>query len=249
MARLTHKAAVITGGSTGIGFQTAKQFVAEGARVIITGQDENRLQSAAQELGEAVIPVRADVRSLADLESLAGRVKGEFGGLDILFANAGIGMFAPLEAIDEAFYDDQFNVNVKGVFFTVQKLADLLNEGASVILNASAVHEKGAAMGSVYFATKAAVRSLARSLAAELASRQIRVNVVSPGFVPTNFQGKMRLPSEVLDHFADSVKQSAPLGRFGKPEEIAAGVVFLASDESSYMTATDLVIDGGYMNV
>ncbi|PSB13497.1 short-chain dehydrogenase [filamentous cyanobacterium CCP2] len=247
MARLANKTAVITGGTSGIGFETAQQFVAEGARVIITGQNDDRLQAAVKELGEAVIPVRADVRSLLDLESLTARVKAELGGLDILFANAGIGLFAPLQAIDEAFYDDQFNINVKGVFFTVQKLAELLNEGASVILNASAVHEKGAAMGSVYFATKAAVRSLARSLAAELASRQIRVNAIRPGLVPTNFQSN--LPPEALNRFGDYVKQSAPLGRFGKPEEIAAGVVFLASDESSYMTATDLVVDGGFMNV
>jgi NAD(P)-dependent dehydrogenase (short-subunit alcohol dehydrogenase family) len=147
MARLANKTAVITGGTSGIGFETAQQFVAEGARVIITGQNDDRLQAAAKELGEAVIPIRVDVRSLLDLESLAARVKAEFGGLDILFANAGIGLFAPLQAIDEAFYDDQFDINVKGVFFTVQKLAELLNEGASVILNASAVHEKGAAMG------------------------------------------------------------------------------------------------------
>jgi NAD(P)-dependent dehydrogenase (short-subunit alcohol dehydrogenase family) len=249
MARLNNKTAVITGGTTGIGFETAKQFVVEGARVIITGQNEERLQSAAKELGETVIPVRADVRSLHDLNALAAQVKAEFGGLDILFANAGIGLFAPLDAIDELFYDDQFDINVKGVFFTVQKLAELLNEGASVILNASAVNEKGAAMGSVYFATKAAVRSLARTLAAELASRKIRVNALSPGFVPTNFQSKMGLAPEVLDSFGDYIKQSAPLGRFGRPEEIAPGAVFLASDESSYMTAADLVVDGGFMNV
>lgn len=249
MTRLTNKTAVITGGTTGIGFETAKQFVAEGARVIVTGQNEERLKSAVNELGEAVIPVRADVRSLHDLGALAVRVKAEFGKLDILFANAGIGLFAPLTAIDEVFYDNQFDINVKGVFFTVQKLTELLNDGASVILNASAVNEKGAAMGSVYFATKAAVRSLARTLSAELASRQIRVNAISPGFVPTNFQSKMGLPPEALNSFGDYVKQSAPLGRFGKPEEIAAGVVFLASDESSYMTAADLVIDGGFMNV
>ncbi|MDM9383887.1 SDR family oxidoreductase [Chlorogloeopsis sp. ULAP01] len=249
MTRLTNKTAVITGGTTGIGFETAKQFIAEGARVILTGQNEERLQTAGSELGEAVIPIRADVRSLHDLDVLAARVKAEFGQLDILFANAGIGLFAPLAAIDEGFYDDQFDINVKGVFFTVQKLAKLLNDGASVILNASAVNEKGAAMGSVYFATKAAVRSLARTLAAEFASRQVRVNAISPGFVPTNFQSKMRLPPEALDSFGSYVKQSAPLGRFGKPEEIAASVVFLASDESSYMTAADLVVDGGFMNV
>ncbi|MBD2074607.1 SDR family oxidoreductase [Phormidium sp. FACHB-592] len=249
MARLTNKTAVITGGTTGIGFATAKQFVAEGAQVLITGQDEERLRFAAKELGERVILVRADVRSLPDLDTLAARVQAEFGGLDILFVNAGIGLFAPLESIDEGFYDDQFDINVKGVFFTVQKLAALLHEGASVILNASAVNEKGAAMGSVYFATKAAVRSLARTLAAELAVRQIRVNALSPGFVPTNFQGKMGLLPEVLDSFGSYIKQAAPLGRFGRPEEIAPGAVFLASDESSDMTAADLVIDGGFMNV
>jgi NAD(P)-dependent dehydrogenase (short-subunit alcohol dehydrogenase family) len=247
MARLNNKTAVITGGTTGIGFETAKQFVREGARVIITGQNKERLQLAAKELG--VTPARVDVRSLHELNALAAQVKAEFGGLDILFANIGIGLFAPLDAIDESFYDDQFDINVKGVFFTVQKLAEILNEGASVILNASAVSEKGAAMGSVYFATKAAVRSLARTLAAELASRKIRVNALSPGFVTTNFQSKMGLAPEVLNSFGNYIKQSAPLGRFGTPEEIALSAVFLASDESSYMTAADLVVDGGFMNV
>jgi NAD(P)-dependent dehydrogenase (short-subunit alcohol dehydrogenase family) len=249
MARLHDKTAVITGGTTGIGFETAKQFIGEGARVIITGQNGDRLQAAAQALGSKAIPVRADVRSRSDLNGLAAQVKEEFGRLDILFANAGIGYFAPLETIDEALYDNQFDINVKGVFFTVQTLLNLMNEEASIILNASAVNEKGVAMGSVYFATKAAVRSLARTLAAELASRKIRVNALSPGFVPTNFQSKMGLPPEVLTNFGNYIKQSAPLERFGKPEEIAAGAVFLASDESSYMTAADLVVDGGYMNV
>lgn len=249
MGRLNNKTAVITGGTTGIGFETAKHFVAEGARVIITGQNEERLQTAAIELGAKVIPVRADVRSLSDLDNLAQRIKSEFGGLDILFANAGIGFFAPIEAINETVYDSQFDVNVKGVFFTVQKLSPLLNQGASVILNASSVNEKGVAMGSIYFATKAAVRSFARTLAAELGSRQIRVNAISPGLIPTNFQGKMGLSQEALEGFGDYIKQTAPLGRVGKPEEIAAAVVFLASDDSSYMTAADLVVDGGYMNV
>lgn len=155
MDRLKGKTAVITGGTTGLGFETARQFLAEGARVIITGQHRERLATAAQELGALAIPVHTDVRSLSDLTTLSRRVQEEFGWLDILFANAGIGSFAPLEAIDEKFYDNQFDINVKGVFFTVQTLAGLLNEGASVILNASAVHEKGMAMGSVYFATKA----------------------------------------------------------------------------------------------
>lgn len=249
MARLTGKTAVITGGTTGIGFETAKQFLAEGANVFITGQNEERLQAAAQQLGAGVTPVRADVRSLSDLDALATQIREAGGGVDILFANAGIGSFAPIESVDEAFYDDQFDINVKGVFFTVQKLVHELNEGASVILNASAVHEKGMAMGSVYFASKAAVRSLARSLAAELGPRNIRVNAVSPGLVMTNFQAKMGLPQEAIDGLAEMITKAAPLARLGKQEEIAAAVVFLASDESSYMTATDLVVDGGFMNV
>ncbi len=249
MARLQGKTALITGGSTGIGFETAKQYLAEGAKVIITGSNETRLETAVSQLGENATAIRADVRSLSDLEHLAQRVKEEFGNFDILFANAGIGYFAALEDVDEAFYDNQFDINVKGVFFTVQKLVGLLNEGASIILNASAVNEKGAPMGSLYFASKAAVRSLARSLAAELAPRQIRVNALSPGIVRTSFQSKLEMPAEAFEGFIDYVKQTAPLGREGKPEEIAKAAVFLGSDESSYMTAADLVVDGGYMNV
>ena len=249
MERLNNKTAVITGGTTGIGFATAKLFIREGARVIITGRNEVRLQNAVNELGENAIAVKADVRSLSELDTLAARVKEEFGSLDILFANAGIGYFSPLEQVDEQFYNNQFDINVKGVFFTVQKLAGLLNEKASVILNASAVNAKGAATGSIYFATKAAVRSFARSLAAELGSRHVRVNAISPGIVRTEFQGKMDLPSEAIEGFMDAVIQTTPLKREGTVNEIAKAAVFLASDESSYMTAADLVVDGGYMNV
>ena len=247
--KLQNKTAVITGGTTGIGFATAKQFIEEGARVIITGRDEGRLINAVEQLGKKAIAVQADVRSLTDLDNLAKKVKQEFGSLDILFANAGIGQFSPLEQIDEEFYDNQFDINVKGVFFTVQKLSGLLNPKASVILNASAVNAKGAATGSVYFATKAAVRSLARSLAAELGERHIRVNAISPGIVRTEFQGKMDLPPEAVEGFISAVKQAAPLRRDGEVNEIAKAVTFLASDDSSYMTASDLVVDGGYMNV
>ncbi|MGF1491980.1 MAG: SDR family oxidoreductase [Microcoleaceae cyanobacterium] len=249
MTRLANKTAVITGGSTGIGFETAKQFIAQGARVIITGQNAARLTAAAETLGENAIPVKADVRSLSDLDYLATEVETHFGKLDILFANAGIGYFTPLEQVDEALYDNQFDINVKGVFFTVQKLVGLLNEGASVILNASAVNEKGMAMGSVYFATKAAVRSFARALAAELGPRTIRVNSLSPGIVRTNFDSKLDLPDGAFEGFIETVVKAAPLGREGTTDDIAKAAVFLASDESSYMTATDLLVDGGFMNV
>ena len=249
MARLLGKKAVITGASTGIGFATAKEFIAEGATVIITGQNEARLTDAAKQLGEKAISVRADVRSLEDLDNLAARVKAEFGSIDILFANAGVGQFSPLGQINEEFYNHQFDINVKGVFFTVQKLSNLLSPRASVILNASAVNTKGAATGSVYFATKAAVRSFARSLAAELGDRNIRVNAISPGIVRTEFQGKMGLPKEAVEGFINVVRQASPLHRDGEASEIAKAVVFLASEDSAYMTANDLVVDGGYMNV
>lgn len=249
MERLNNKTAVITGGTTGIGFATAQLFIREGARVIITGRNEARLQNAIAKLGQNAIAVKADVRSLSELDTLAAKVREEFGNLDILFANAGIGYFSSLEQVNEQFYDNQFDINVKGVFFTVQKLAGLFNDGASVILNASAVNAKGVATGSIYFATKAAVRSLARSLAAELGSRNIRVNTLSPGIVRTEFQSKLDLPDEVFEGFINMVTQTAPLHREGKVGEMAQAAVFLASNESSYMTAADLVVDGGYMNV
>ncbi len=249
MTRLTNKTAVITGGTTGIGFETAQQFIAQGARVIITGRNQDRLNEAAQALGENAIPVKADVKSLSDLDFLATQVRDIFGELDILFVNAGIGYFTPIEQVDEAFYDNQFDINVKGVFFTIQKLLGFLKAGSSVILNASAVNQKGVAMGSLYFATKAAVRSFARSMAAELGPRKIRVNTISPGIVRTHFADKLDLPEDAFEGFIDYVVNIAPLGREGQASEIAQAVVFLASDESSYMTAADLVVDGGYMNV
>lgn len=248
--RLAGKTAVITGGTTGIGYATAHRFLDEGASVLITGASDERVKAAVQELARGVVGFRADVRSLVDLEMLAATVRNACpDGLDILFANAGVGTFKSIEAVDEADFDTQFDINVRGVFFTVQRLLPLLRPGASIILNASAVSEKGLTMSSVYAATKAAVRSLARSFAAELGPRGIRVNAISPGLIPTEFQAKMGLAAETLKGFEGFVTQAAPLGRAGRPDEIAAAAVFLASDNSSYMTATDLLVDGGYMNV
>lgn len=217
--------------------------------MIVIGQDEGRLAEAARKLGDGAVAVRADVRSLADIEALAARVKEEFGGLDVLFANSGFATFIPLEQVDEQVFDSQFDVNVKGLYFTIQRLAGLLNPGASVILNASAVNGKGLAGASVYSATKAAVRSFARSLAAELSPRGVRVNAISPGYVPTPIQGKMGLSPEQIDEFETGITQTLPLRRAGRSDEIASAVVFLASGDSSYVTGADLTVDGGFMNV
>jgi NAD(P)-dependent dehydrogenase (short-subunit alcohol dehydrogenase family) len=247
--RLANKTAVITGGTTGLGFATARLFIQEGARVLITGKDEERLAKAARELGAAAIPVRADVRRLEDLDGLAQRAREAFAHVDVLFANAGIGGAVPMEQVTEAFFDDVFDTNVKGMFFTVQKLAGLLKPGSSVILNSSTVSTKGAPASTTYFATKAAVRSLSRTLAVELAPRGVRVNALSPGMVPTEFMGKMGVTPEVLNGFYELVKAATPLRRVGEAEEIAKAALFLASDESSFMTASDLVVDGGYRDI
>jgi NAD(P)-dependent dehydrogenase (short-subunit alcohol dehydrogenase family) len=247
--RFANKTAVVTGATTGLGFATAQALVEEGARVIITGQDEVRLAAAARRLGPNAIPVRADVRKLGELDTLALRVRERFDRIDVLFANAGVGGFLPIEHMDEASFDKLFDVNVKGLYFTVQKLIGLLKPGSSIILNSSALNAKGVAAASVYIATKAAVRSLARSLAAELGPRGIRVNSLSPGMVMTDFQKKLGMSQEGLDGMSTTVTKASPLGRTGKADEIARAVLFLASDESSYMTAADFVVDGGYMNV
>ncbi len=248
--RLHNKTAIVTGASTGLGYDIARQFLEEGAKgVIITGTNQQRLEEAAASLGDRAVPVVADVRKRADLDALAAKAKAAFGAVDILVANAGVGSFAPIEQVDEAAFDNQFDINVKGVYFTVQAALPVLSDGASILLTASAVHEKGFPTGSVYFATKAAVRSLARTFAAELAPRGIRVNSLSPGLVPTPFVGKMGMPADVLEGFSAQVTGLTPLGRTGTPEEIGGAAVFLASGEASYVTGADLTVDGGFMNV
>jgi NAD(P)-dependent dehydrogenase (short-subunit alcohol dehydrogenase family) len=249
--RLDGKTAVVTGGTTGIGYETARRFLAEGvSALVITGQDLARLDAAAASLGPKVTAVRADLRSNDGNDRLAERVQQALGGpLDVLFANAGIGFFGPVDTVEADFFDSQFAINVRGLFFSVQKLLPLMASGGSIVLNASAVHGKGLAGGHVYFATKAAVRSFARTLAAELAPRGIRVNTVSPGMIPTPFVGKMGLPQEVLAEFGRQVVAQTPLGRTGTPEEVAAAVTFLASPEASYITAADLPVDGGWSGV
>jgi NAD(P)-dependent dehydrogenase (short-subunit alcohol dehydrogenase family) len=249
MSKLNDKVAVITGGSSGIGLATARRFIADGARVVITGRGQETLNAAVAELGDRATGIRGDVANLEDLDRVFARIKEQFGRVDVLFANAGIAPLVPFEVVTEAHFDGLFDINVRGLFFTVQKALPLLSKGASVILNASIVAQSGLPNTSIYSATKAAVRSLGRTLAAELSPRGIRVNVVSPGLIETPLWGKVGLSQDELDAFGAQVVQQTPLGRPGRPEEIAGTVAFLASDDASYFTGADLVADGGLIQV
>jgi len=249
MHRLNNKIAVVTGGSSGIGLATAQRFISDGAQVVVTGRNQNALDTALVELGRRATGVRGDVADLDDVDRLFTQIREQFGRIDVLFANAGIAPFVPFEAVTEEHFDLLFNVNVRGLFFTVQKALPLLTEGASVILNASVVAQSGLPNTSIYSATKAAVRSLGRTLAAELSPRGIRVNVVSPGLIETPFWTKVGLNQDDVDAFGAQVVRQTPLGRPGKAREIAATVAFLASDDASYFTGADLVADGGMIQV
>lgn len=247
--RLAQKNAVITGGTTGIGLATARRFLAEGAKVLVTGRTSEKVEQVVGSLGNGAYGTAADSTNLSHLEQVAAKAADCFGSIDVIHVNAGNGMFAPIPDVDEALYDRQFDLNVKAAFFTVQKLLPLMGKGGSIILTASAVHAKGAPGGSLYFASKAAVRSFARTMAAELGPMGIRVNALSPGIVPTEFFKNSNAPEELYNDFESMAGHGAPLGRAGTPEEQAEAAVFLASDQSSFMTATDLVNDGGWMNV
>jgi NAD(P)-dependent dehydrogenase (short-subunit alcohol dehydrogenase family) len=245
MAKLDGKIALVTGGNSGIGLATAKRLVAEGAYVFITGRREAELSAAVKEIGRNVTGVQGDVSNLADLDRLFARIKQEKGRLDVVFANAGIAKYGALGKITEELYDSIFDINVKGVLFTVQKALPLLPDGASIILNASIVGSKGFASNSVYSATKAAVRSFARTWTTDLKDRRIRVNVVSPGFTDTPGLGELLASSDTGQQRLKMVSAVVPAGRMGTPDEIAKAVVFLASDDSSYITGTELFVDGG----
>jgi NAD(P)-dependent dehydrogenase (short-subunit alcohol dehydrogenase family) len=249
MGKLEGKIALITGGNSGIGLATAKQFVNEGAYVFITGRREPELARAVKEIGRNVTAVQGDVSNLGDFERLFAQIQREKGTLDIVFANAGAAKLAPLGQITEEDYDSTFDLNVKGVLFTVQKALPLLPDGASIILNASIVASKGFPEWSVYSATKAAVRSFARTWAMDLKGRHIRINAVSPGYTDTPGLSGVLASAEVDEHRKTMIANSVPLGRFGTPDEIAKAVVFLASDDSSYITGTELFVDGGFAQV
>jgi NAD(P)-dependent dehydrogenase (short-subunit alcohol dehydrogenase family) len=250
MGKLEGKIALITGGNSGIGLATAKRFVNEGAYVFITGRREPELASAVKEIGQNVTGVQGDVSNLGDLDRLYATVKREKGRIDILFANAGIGEFAPLGAITEEHVDKTFNVNVKGLLFTVQKALPLLKDGSSIILNASIVSRTGSPSFSVYSASKAAVRSFARTFTTDLKDRRIRVNAVSPGVIPSpGYRDSLGMTDEQIKQYADSVVGKIPLGRAGTLDEVAKVVSFLASDDASYITGIELFVDGGFAQV
>ena len=249
MGKLEGKIALVTGGNSGIGLASAKQFVNEGAYVFITGRRDRELAAAVKEIGRNVAGVQGDVANLADLDRLFAQIKREKGRLDIVFANAGTAQFAPLGKITEEQYDTIFDVNVKGLLFTVQKALALMPDGGSIILNASIVASKGLPEWSVYSATKAAVRSFARTWTTDLKDRRIRVNAVSPGYIDTPGLSGLLAASGAAEQRRKMISNAVPLGRFGTPDEIAKAVVFLASDDSSYVTGTELFVDAGVAQV
>jgi NAD(P)-dependent dehydrogenase (short-subunit alcohol dehydrogenase family) len=249
MGKLSGKRALITGGTTGIGFATAKLFLEEGAQVAIVGQNQERLQAALGQLGDRVVGIQADVSRVDDIQTMIERVRQDFGGLDILVANAGITQPLPVNAVDEAHIDQQFDINFKGVFFTVQKALPILQNPSSVVLVTSCLDQMGMPGMSVYAASKAAVRSLARSFSAELVAQGIRVNAVSPGPIETPIYSKLGMPDEALQAMANQLIQQIPMGRFGQADEVAKSILFLASDDSSFMLGEEIVLDGGWLNL
>jgi len=249
MGKLEGKIALVTGGNSGIGLATAKQFVNEGAYVFITGRRKPELEAAVKDIGRNVTGVQGDVSNLGDLDRLFAQIKQEKGKLDIVFANAGVAMYAPFGKITEEHYDSIFAINVKGLLSTVQKALPLLPDGASIILNASIVASKGLPANSVYSATKAAVRSFARTWTTDLKDRRIRVNAVSPGPIDTPGLNDLVASTGAGEQRLKMISNTVPLGRLGTPNEIARAVVFLASDDSSYITGTELFVDGGFAQV
>ncbi len=249
MSKLEGKVAVITGGNSGIGLATARRFVAEGAYVYITGRRQSELDAAVRQIGKNVTAVQGDVSNLADLDRLYTTVKHQHGRIDIVFANAGIAEFASLGEISEAHFDKTFNVKVKGLLFTVQKALPLLQDGGSIILTASITSIKGAPAFSVYSATNAAIRSFARCWTLDLQARQIRVNAVSPGSTDTPGLSHLGQTEEQRKQIVTSAVSTIPLGRLGDPDEIAKAVVFLASDDSSFITGIELFVDGGQAQI
>jgi NAD(P)-dependent dehydrogenase (short-subunit alcohol dehydrogenase family) len=245
MTRLLNKRTLITGGTTGIGLETAKQFLAEGARVAITGSNPDTLAQATQALGAGVLVLRSDAGNVAAQAALVQQIKDKFGGLDAVFINAGVADFRPIEAFDEAGFDRMFNINLKGPYFLIQALLPLLAKPSSVVLNTSINAHIGMPNSSLYAATKAGLISMARTLSGELIGRGIRVNAISPGPVQTPIYGKLGMPADQVQAVAQQILSQIPAGRFGTPLEIAKAAVFFASDESLFSVGSELIIDGG----
>jgi len=247
--RFKDKVAVVTGGNSGIGLATAKAFAREGAKVAITGRSDVTLKAAQKELGPDVLVIKADMSRVPEITGAMTRIKERFGRIDALFVNAGIGRFIPFEEVTEAFYDETMSTNLKGAFFTIQKAVPLLSRGAAVVLNASINAHMGMPGSSVYGASKAGVVNLAKTLSADLLQRGVRVNVVSPGPVTTPILDRMGLPEAQTRQIKEQITEQVPLKRFGHPEEIAAAVLYLSSGESAFVVGTELVVDGGMIQL
>jgi NAD(P)-dependent dehydrogenase (short-subunit alcohol dehydrogenase family) len=245
MKKLEGKVTVITGGNSGIGLATAQLFHNEGARVAIAGRSAKTLAEAAKTLGSDVVTVQADVSKLSDIDKLFAEVAKKLGKIDVLFVNAGIAKFVPVPEATEQHFDELFDTNVKGAFFTIQKAIPYLNDGASIILNSSVAGSAGLASTSVYSATKAALRSFARTVAAELVDRGIRVNVVSPGPIATPIIDRLGLAKDATDELTRSLIGMVPMKRIGKPEEVANTALFFATPDSSFITGSEIYVDGG----
>ena len=246
MNKLQNKIAVVTGGNSGIGLATAKLFVQEGAQVVILGRDRKTLDAAAKELGGNTLALNTDVASLDQINAAVKEVGAKFGKVDILFANAAASEFKPMDQVDEAFFEKIFATNVKGVYFTVQRFAPLLRDGGAVLLTTAMSNQKGWPGTSVYAASKAAVRSLARTLAAELQPRHIRVNAICPGPIETPAWSRLGMPPEAVQQMAADLIKQIPMHRIGSADEVAKVALFLASDMSSFITGGEIAVDGGF---
>jgi NAD(P)-dependent dehydrogenase (short-subunit alcohol dehydrogenase family) len=245
MKRFEGKVAVITGGNSGIGLATAKRLHDEGARVAISGRSQKTLDDAVKQIGNGLVAVKADVAKLADLDKFYATVAQKLGKIDVLFVNAGVAKFVPVGQADEVHFDEIFDINTKGAYFTIQKALPFLNDGASIVLNTSVAGIKGTPNASVYSATKAALRSFSRTLAAELVERGIRINSVAPGPIETPIFDRVGLSKDQVEEFSSTILAKVPLKRFGKAEEVASAVAFLASSDASYITGVELYVDGG----
>ena len=243
--RFKGKVAVVTGGNSGIGLGVAKAYAQEGAQVAITGRNKNTLEAAAKEIGDGTLAIQSDAGNLAEIEAAMKKINERFGRIDALFVNAGVGQFVPFEQITEKFFDETVDINMKGVFFTVQKAIPLMSKGSAIVLNASINAHLGMPGTTVYGATKAAVVNMAKTLSADLLEKGIRVNVISPGPITSALLTRDGITQEKLQETKDWIQSKVPIKRFGTPEEIAAAVLYLTSPESAFVVGTELIIDGG----